>query len=83
MSVETIKMSSKGQIVIPGKFRNMLEAGEGSVFAVTTTKDTILLKKVNIPTRKELLGELKKIAKAGKAKLEKRGITEEKLKKYD
>ena len=83
MNVETIKMSSKGQIVIPRQFREALNAGEGSVFAATTTKGAIVLKKVNLPTNKELIEELREIAKTGKARLKKQGITEEKLKEYD
>ncbi|VVB81041.1 Uncharacterised protein [uncultured archaeon] len=34
MEVETVKMSSKGQIVIPQDIREELHASEGTVFSV-------------------------------------------------
>jgi len=46
MTVEMVKMSSRGQIVIPQEIREELHIGTGSVFAVVGSKDTIVLKKV-------------------------------------
>ena len=44
--IEFTKASSKGQIVIPTKIRKKLDIREGSVLAVATEKDMIVLKKV-------------------------------------
>ncbi len=81
MEVETIKMSSKGQIVIPQGIREELGTGEGTVFAVFGSEDTIILKKINTPSKEKLIDELSKIAKAGRLKLEKLGIKEKDIPK--
>lgn len=77
MSVETIRMSSKGQIVIPQEIREEIEADEGTVFAVTGSKDTVILKKIQTPSKEELINQLKTMAKEGKERLQKMGITKE------
>lgn len=76
MSVETTRMSSKGQIVIPLDIREAAQAGEGTIFAVAGTKDTIILKKVTTPEKEDLLKELGKIATEGRKHLEKNGLKE-------
>ena len=76
MSVETIKMSSKGQIVIPRDLRGELQAGEGTLFAVIGSKDTLILKKLETPTKENLIKELETLAKKGKKRLEAKGIKE-------
>jgi len=48
------KMSSKGQIVIPKALREMLGIKEGEVFALFGENDTIILKRVELPTGDEL-----------------------------
>ena len=77
MVVETIKMSSKGQIVIPRDIREELHADEGTVFAVVGGKDSVILKKIETPSKEELIKELETIAKQGRKRLEKKGIKEE------
>ncbi len=47
-------MSSKGQIVIPSHIREALDLKEGEAFVVVGKDDTILLKKLSIPSQKEL-----------------------------
>jgi AbrB family looped-hinge helix DNA binding protein len=79
MNVETVRMSSKGQIVIPQDIREGLNAGEGTVFAVAGSKDTVILKKIATPSKDELIKSLGAIAKSAKAKLEKKGISEKDL----
>ena len=79
MTVETIRMSSKGQIVIPQDIRDELHAGEGTVFAVVGSKDTVILKKIATPSKEELIRQLKVIAKEGKKRLQKKGIKESDL----
>ena len=59
--VETTKMSSRGQIVIPQYIRDRLKAYEGTVFAVIGTEDTLILKKLETPSSEILLNEIGKI----------------------
>ncbi len=51
--VELTKMSSKGQIVIPKKIRDKFGIRPGENFAVFGRKDTIILKKVEVPSNLE------------------------------
>ena len=76
MDVEMIRMSSKGQIVIPQSIREEMHASEGTVFAVVSGKDSIVLKKVATPSKDELISELREIAKEGIKRAEKLGIKE-------
>ena len=69
-------MSSKGQIVIPQDIREELNAKEGTVFAVIGSKDTIVLKKIEMPSKHVLIKELAAIAKEGKKRLEQKRIKE-------
>ena len=74
--IETIKMSSKGQIVIPQNIRNGMHAAEGTMFAVVGSDDTIILKKIQTPSKEEILKKLKVMAKEGRKRAEKLGIKE-------
>ena len=76
MEMETTKMSSKGQVVIPENIRTMISASEGTLFAVVGSKDTIVLKKIGMPSKDELIRDLEKIAKEGRKRLESRGLKE-------
>ncbi|MBI2629590.1 AbrB family transcriptional regulator [Candidatus Pacearchaeota archaeon] len=76
MAVEMVKMSSKGQIVIPQDIRAEICASEGTMFAVVSGRDSIVLKKVVTPSKEELICELGKIAKEGTKRAEKLGIKE-------
>ena len=76
MEVETVKMSSRGQIVIPLDIREELHAKEGTVFAVVGSKDTVILKKIEKPSKETLIRELTVIAKEGRRRLEKKRIKE-------
>ncbi|MFH0701787.1 MAG: AbrB/MazE/SpoVT family DNA-binding domain-containing protein [Candidatus Woesearchaeota archaeon] len=73
MGVETIKMSSKGQIVIPQTIRDALSAIEGTLFAVVHSGEAIILKKISTPSQEELFGELGNIAKKQNV-IKKRGM---------
>lgn len=76
MVVETVRMSSKGQIVIPLDIREDVDAGEGTLFAVVSSKDAIILKKLGTPSREDLLRDLQAIAKGGRERLSRKGIRE-------
>lgn len=75
--VEVTRMSSKGQVVIPQKVREKVDADEGTIFAVAGGKDTIVLKKMASPSNEELLHDLELIAGAGRKRLEALGFGEE------
>jgi len=79
MTVETVRMSSKGQIVIPLDVREELHADVGTVFAVVGTKDTIVLKKISTPSKEDLLNDLETFAKKAKKKLQSKGFNERDL----
>ena len=76
MPAETIKMSSRGQIVIPQGIREELKASEGTIFSVVSAKDAIILKKIQTPSKEELLREMWAIASEGRKRAEKLGIKE-------
>ena len=48
--VETTKMSSKGQIVIPEEIRNRLGLKAGSKFLVVGSEDVVILKTITAPS---------------------------------
>lgn len=48
--VETTKMSSKGQVVIPENIRKRLGLKTGSQFVVVGDKDVVILKSISAPT---------------------------------
>ena len=70
------KMSSRGQIVIPQNIRKSINASEGSIFAVIGEKNSIILKKIPMPSKEDLIKELKKISLNGKKIADKKGIKE-------
>ncbi|MBI4439001.1 AbrB/MazE/SpoVT family DNA-binding domain-containing protein [Candidatus Woesearchaeota archaeon] len=76
MTAETVKMSSRGQIVIPQEMREEIKAGEGTVFSVVSAKDAIILKKIATPSKEDLIKELEAIASEGRKRAEKAGIKE-------
>jgi AbrB family looped-hinge helix DNA binding protein len=59
IDLKFIKTSTKGQIVIPLKIREKLDIHNGSILAVTTEKDMIVLKKVESGLTSEDLKTLK------------------------
>ncbi|MBI4015688.1 MAG: AbrB/MazE/SpoVT family DNA-binding domain-containing protein [Candidatus Aenigmarchaeota archaeon] len=63
---EITRASSKGQIVIPSDIRKMVGIREGSSFAVSARKDTIILKKLNTQMTEEDLRTLKLVEEAWK-----------------
>jgi AbrB family looped-hinge helix DNA binding protein len=76
MTIETIRMSSKGQVVIPFDIREEIDAQEGTLFAVIGSEDTIVLKKLETPSKEEMIKGLAAIAKEGKKRLHGKGFSE-------
>ena len=76
MPAETIKMSSRGQIVIPQDIREEIEASEGTIFSVVSSKDAIILKKISVPSKEDLIKEIGAIALEGRKRAERLGIKE-------
>lgn len=52
-TIETTKMSSKGQIVIPEEVRNRLGLKTGDKFLVMGDKDVVILKALSNPSLEE------------------------------
>lgn len=57
---ELTVMSSKGQIVVPKDIREELGLRTGTAFAIFGKDDTIILKKVDIPSAKEAFDKIHK-----------------------
>ena len=76
MPAETIKMSSRGQIVIPQDIREELKDSEGTIFSVVSAKDAIILKKISTPSKEDLIKEIEAIALEGRKRAERLGIKE-------
>ncbi len=76
MKIETTKMSSRGQIVIPQDAREEIKAEEGTIFAVIASGDTLVLKKIKQPSREELIKRLDEMAREGSKRAQEKGIQE-------
>lgn len=55
---DIIRMSSKGQIVVPKTLREQLGIDMNSTFAVFGKDDTIILKKVTVPDAKKVFEKI-------------------------
>jgi len=75
---ELTTMSSKGQIVVPKDVREHMGIKEGTTFAIFGRDDTLILKKVSVPTAKEAF---EKIHKWGVEFAKKKGLKEEDVEK--
>jgi AbrB family looped-hinge helix DNA binding protein len=56
---ETVQFTTKGQVVIPARFRKEFGIEAGTKAAVTATPDGILLRPITRPCIKSLRGSLK------------------------
>jgi AbrB family looped-hinge helix DNA binding protein len=70
MNIDITKMSSKGQVVIPGDIREKLGLSEGEILAVSFKENMIVLKKIENPTEEEDLRTFSEIKKSWKEILE-------------
>ena len=75
MEVETTKMSTRGQIIIPKEIREYINAEEGTLFTVATLdEETLIMKKLD---KQKLVNEFKHIRDRVKTKLTKEEILDE------
>ncbi len=75
--IEVTSISSRGQVVIPQKLRETLSLHEGEKFIVIGEGDTIVLKKLGIPSFKGFDKLLKKTREFAREKqLEERNVEE-------
>ena len=73
--IETTKMSTRGQVIIPKEVREYINAEENTIFTVVPLdKDTILMKKMD---KKKLLEEFRNIRDGIKEKLSPEEINNE------
>mgnify|MGYP001566154711 FL=1 len=73
--IETTKMSTRGQVIIPKDIREYIGAEDDTIFTVIPLdKDTILMKKMD---KKKLLQEFREIRSNIKEKLSPEEITNE------
>jgi AbrB family looped-hinge helix DNA binding protein len=79
MGIKTATMSSKGQIVIPDEIRKQINASEGTMFAVISHKDTVILKKIKTPSKEEILSKISSLSSESRKELEKKGIDEQEV----
>lgn len=64
--MEIAKVSSKGQLVIPQRIREKLKVREGSMFAVASCDNTLVLKKIENPLTKEDIRTMRLVDEAWK-----------------
>jgi len=79
--VEVTSMSSRGQIVIPQKLRQRLGFSEGEKFIVLGENGTIILKRIEKPSKEELIKKLDTLAEKTRQKVEASGIKESEVPK--
>lgn len=65
--IETTKMSSKGQIVIPEEIRNRLGLKSGDKFIVMGDKDVVILKTLTTPSLKDFNSLIKEARKQARS----------------
>ena len=70
--VQITTTSPKGQVVIPQEIREEMKIKSGTKFAVYGREDTIIFKKVELPSIKDF----EKLAKFGRGFAKKKGIKE-------
>jgi AbrB family looped-hinge helix DNA binding protein len=71
MDVELTRISPKGQVVIPRGIRNELGIKSGTRFAVFGQDDTVVFKRLNLPSAEEFRRLTRETSKQAK----RRGIT--------
>lgn len=72
MAIELVKMSPKGQLVVPQDIREMEHFDTGDRFVPFPVKEGVLFKKVKIP---DIKVEFEKLSKEISAQFKKLGVT--------
>jgi AbrB family looped-hinge helix DNA binding protein len=72
--VEIVRISSKGQLVIPQHIREKMKIEKGESFAVFAKQDILILKKIQTPSAEDMFAEIRKAALPA---IKKKGIKEE------
>ena len=67
------RMSSKGQIIVPKAVREMLNLHTGEMFALFGEEDTIILKRIEAPSK----GAFERLLRWGHEYAKKKGIKKE------
>ncbi len=75
--VELTRLSSKGQIVVPKGLRDLMGLEDGEVFAIYGEDDTVVLKRLELPSEKEF----QRLLDWGEDFAENKGITKKDVKK--
>lgn len=71
--VETTRISTRGQVVIPRSIRERVHLEPGQLFVVYGEGDTIVLKRIKTPDTEEM----QQLLEWGEAYAEEEGITQE------
>ncbi len=74
-------MSSKGQIVIPQDIREEMDLKEGETFAVIASRDTLLFKKIEKPSKEKILRDWERITAQGRKEVKRLGIKQRDVQK--
>ncbi|MFW6083478.1 MAG: AbrB/MazE/SpoVT family DNA-binding domain-containing protein [Thermoplasmatota archaeon] len=75
--VKLTRLSSKGQIFIPKELRDLMHLEDGELFAMYGEDDTIVLKRVELPSD----SEFENLLEWGREFAEKKGITKKDVEK--
>lgn len=75
--IKLTRLSSKGQIVIPKELRELMHLEDGELFAMYGEYDTIVLKRLELPSE----SEFKRLLEWGEDFAESEGITKEDVEK--
>lgn len=75
--VALTRLSSKGQIVVPKGLRNLMGLEDGEIFAIYGEDDTIVLKRLELPSEKEF----QRLLDWGENFAKKKGLTKTEVQK--
>jgi AbrB family looped-hinge helix DNA binding protein len=65
-SLATTRLSTKGQVVIPAEIRDRLGLEPGAQFVVVGDADTVILRRVTLPSAGEYRGLLERARRAAR-----------------
>jgi len=74
--IDITSMSSRGQVVIPQRLREKLGFLEGEKFIIMGEDGTLILKKIEKPSKEDLIKKLDMLTEKTRKKVEKSGIKE-------